>query len=877
MIQPTPTNGKGVPMSRAGYGCEALRSIAAAIAPVVPGRKLGPALLAVAVLTVAAASAATLAAQAPPMPEHPTLREGFLAWDRGDYPEALRAYLEVLNGPEGASHVEEIALLTGEQYRVVEVARDGSGVRVGPDGRIGTFEVVEAGRVATKVVDLAGGAVTATLDGGDAILGPDGSVAYFRVDQTPALAAALQAEDDARRRRDDAAREAARARVELEEAEARRAYLWQDGRSRELDLDGLALFSLHATEGSGGFYALAAQGDDPASVEVYELDGTSAPRLVTTRPGRKSDLIVTETHLVYTMEGALHVRPRAGGGSFAFPSAESPSVGADGSVLAFVREEGDVSRIEAVRLSEARGAAAPATTLVAQSEAPLSNPVVSPDGRWVAYQKMPVDDWEVFAVATDGGGEVQLSLEIQHDRNPRWVGDAHVLAAKGEGRHMRTYVYDLEGGVPAKLFHNNTVRTIAPEYEWAVTPDGTKVLMVSERDGDTVSPERGVYLVDLTARVDGADVRARLQASLAAEEDLRARGRAAFAPVAERVAPITEAVSVARIHEYARDVYAFGSKHITQPGNAMAVEYYAEALRSFGYEPELQWFEPRPGIRSANVIARISGTVDARLVYVASSHFDSVERGPGADDDSSGATALLEVARVLKDHPMPATVELAFFTGEEAGLLGSREYVRRAVDSGKRIVGALNNDMIGWANDHRLDNTIRYSNPGIRDIQHAAAIQFSDLITYDALYYKSTDAAAYYEAYGDIVGGIGSYPVLGNPHYHQATDRLETINQRLVAEVARTTAATLLLLASSPSRIEGLTVSEGMARWTASPESGVEAYEVRWQTDDGWASAEVTGPEARLEALVPGGAVLVRARSERGTVGWDWARANAPA
>ena len=38
-----------------------------------------------------------------------------------------------------------------------------------------------------------------------------------------------------------------------------------------------------------------------------------------------------------------------------------------------------------------------------------------------------------------------------------------------------------------------------------------------------------------------------------------------------------------------------------------------------------------------------------------------------------------------------------------------------------RIVGALNNDMIGWANDHRLDNTIRYSNAGIRDVQHARA------------------------------------------------------------------------------------------------------------------------------------------------------------
>ncbi len=116
--------------------------------------------------------------------------------------------------------------------------------------------------------------------------------------------------------------------------------------------------------------------------------------------------------------------------------------------------------------------------------------------------------------------------------------------------------------------------------------------------------------------------------------------------------------------------------------------------------------------------------------------------------------------------------------------------------------------MIGWANDYRLDNTIRYSNPGIRDIQHAAAMQFTNLITYDALYYKSTDAASYYEAYGDIVGGIGSYPVLGNPHYHQPHDLLETINHQLVTEVAKTTAATLMLLASSPSRLTGLNVEQ---------------------------------------------------------------------
>ena len=175
----------------------------------------------------------------------------------------------------------------------------------------------------------------------------------------------------------------------------------------------------------------------------------------------------------------------------------------------------------------------------------------------------------------------------------------------------------------------------------------------------------------------------------------------------------------------------------------------------------------------------------------------------------------------------------ASFTGEEAGLLGSREFVRRAVADKLKVVGALNNDMIGWANDHRLDNTIRYSNPGIRDIQHAAAMQFTNLITYDALYYKGTDAAAYYEAYGDIVGGIGSYPVLGNPHYHQPHDLLETINHQLVTEVAKTTAATLMLLASSPSRLKDLKVdsfTRGTATlsWSPSPEKGVTGYIVAY-------------------------------------------------
>ena len=71
---------------------------------------------------------------------------------------------------------------------------------------------------------------------------------------------------------------------------------------------------------------------------------------------------------------------------------------------------------------------------------------------------------------------------------------------------------------------------------------------------------------------------------------------------------------------------------------------------------------------------------------------------------------------------------------------------------------------------------------------------FTRLITYDARYHQSTDATAFFEAYGDIVGGIGSYPVLGNPHYHTATDLLETMNHQLITETSKTTVATLFVL-----------------------------------------------------------------------------------
>jgi hypothetical protein len=407
------------------------------------------------------------------------------------------------------------------------------------------------------------------------------------------------------------------------------------------------------------------------------------------------------------------------------------------------------------------------------------------------------------------------------------------------------------------------------------------VLIVAERDGNTVSPERGVYLMDLSRKVTKSEVRARVASNLAAEEALRAKGKRLYAPVFDAVKTMVADASVARIYAYEKALFDFDSKHISRPGNKLAADYLLETYKSFGYAAEFQPFERANALggKTQNVIATLKGTVNPELIYVVSSHYDSVAGGPGADDDSSGTAALLETARIMATRPQPATIIFASFTGEEAGLLGSREFVRRAGVDKLQIVGALNNDMVGWANDFRLDNTIRYSNPGIRDIQHAAAMQFSNLITYDALYYRGTDAAAYYEAYGDIVGGIGSYPVLSSPHYHQPHDLLSNMNHQLITEVAKTTAATLVLLASSPSRLTDLKVdrfSNGTASisWTPSRESGVSSYIVAYgpPSKPEAQQVRVSKPTVTLQNVAEGTRVAVKAVNAKGMEGWDWAR-----
>jgi Zn-dependent M28 family amino/carboxypeptidase len=99
-----------------------------------------------------------------------------------------------------------------------------------------------------------------------------------------------------------------------------------------------------------------------------------------------------------------------------------------------------------------------------------------------------------------------------------------------------------------------------------------------------------------------------------------------------------------------------------------------------------------------NVIAETAGG-DPSNVVMAGAHLDSVLEGPGMNDNGSGSAVLLEVAEQMSKTKPRNMVRFAWWGAEEAGLIGSGEYVAGLTpDELDRIGVYLNFDMVGSPN-----------------------------------------------------------------------------------------------------------------------------------------------------------------------------------
>lgn len=110
-------------------------------------------------------------------------------------------------------------------------------------------------------------------------------------------------------------------------------------------------------------------------------------------------------------------------------------------------------------------------------------------------------------------------------------------------------------------------------------------------------------------------------------------------------------------------------------------------------------FVPLPEERpQKNVIAEKKGVNDDNVV-MAGAHLDSVQAGPGINDNGSGSAALLDLAENISKLEPQNTIRLAWWGAEESGLIGSEEYVAELSQEEKdRIALYLNFDMVASPN-----------------------------------------------------------------------------------------------------------------------------------------------------------------------------------
>ncbi|CEN43175.1 M28 family metallopeptidase [Capnocytophaga canis] len=266
-------------------------------------------------------------------------------------------------------------------------------------------------------------------------------------------------------------------------------------------------------------------------------------------------------------------------------------------------------------------------------------------------------------------------------------------------------------------------------------------------------------------------------------------------------------------------------------GGRIAREYIVAQLKQYGIEPllssnnYLQHFtayrpensarEPKRYTVTDSIITRLQKTFHVRLemanvlgmirgkkeneYVIVGAHYDHLGMDAnlfgdniynGADDNASGVSAVLQLAKAFKEsgEKPERTIIFAFWDGEERGLLGSQYFIDKC-SFRDNIKSYLNYDMIGRNNRPAEPKHVVY-------FYTASFPIFETWLKQDLKSYK-LDLEPDYRAWDNPVGGSdnGSFakykiPIVwfhtdGHPDYHKPTDHADRLNWDKIIEITR--------------------------------------------------------------------------------------------
>ena len=224
-----------------------------------------------------------------------------------------------------------------------------------------------------------------------------------------------------------------------------------------------------------------------------------------------------------------------------------------------------------------------------------------------------------------------------------------------------------------------------------------------------------------------------------------------------------------------------------------------------------------------NVIATTPPDPDSSAApLILAAHYDTVSGSPGADDNASALAVLLDVARQVVNARLQRPVRFIAFCLEEENLLGSRAYVAHLTATQQSIFGTIVLECVGYAHDEEGSQKIPpgvpvtvptvgnflavIGNHGSQALTMAVERAMKPHIPAVPLVVpgngellpdtRRSDHASFWEQ-GFPAVMLTDTANFRNPHYHQPTDTLETLNLDFMASVADAVTAVVISLAGS--------------------------------------------------------------------------------
>lgn len=276
-------------------------------------------------------------------------------------------------------------------------------------------------------------------------------------------------------------------------------------------------------------------------------------------------------------------------------------------------------------------------------------------------------------------------------------------------------------------------------------------------------------------------------------------------PVARAAVPRVkgniEAISESTYSSYLISLVNFRTRYSLSSQYTSAAEWSADQLQSLGYQVKLHPINIGGG-SSYNVVADCQGSEsESRKLVLITAHLDSINlRGganapaPGADDNASGAAGVLEVARVLAEHPSKHGIRFILFGGEEEGLHGSKQYVSALPENERsNICAVINMDMVATLNTESpavLLEGAPVSRALIKELAEAAATYTSLTIQTSENPFNSDHVPFIDEHIPAVLTIEGTDS--SNTNIHTANDTLDHINYGLALDILRMNLAVAL-------------------------------------------------------------------------------------